>query len=718
MLRQAQHGVETKRTPYSDAPWVSIRPVAYPSTSSGHRSTGSRLADYEMALPGPGGGEWKMTRLTERSAEPFNCAQDRRSRRSLVGKRPRLWVATGVFGLCLVVYVLTLAPGVLGGDSGELQYIPYILGVAHPTGYPLYTLLGWLWAHGVVVGDVAYRMNLLSAVLGASTATVLYLIAHHLTSRHAPALLAAVLFAFSPTFWMQAIVAEVYTLHTALVVLVIYLLLRWEAARPSVRDLLLAALAYGLSLTHHRVIIIFLPALALFVWLTDRSVFTNAKLLLKIAVLGFSPLLLYLYAPLRIRQLYPSIFHDQILDNLWGTSFGVEFEWPTVAVVGKFFVLLIRQYGWAVVLAIWGLVASLVMLSRNRSEFQNLPDFGILKRCRPWAVMLLVAGLCNAFFGLFYQAFDVEVFLLPFYLLFALWVGLGWQTLHKAISARIGSAVATVLLLPALAWSLWNGYNQLAVDRIDVRVRDIPPLSRSIAQTADEMFSYPYERDSTILVDWGMAYALQYRQAVEGVRTDLEVMPINLARRFDYVLLEEILAGRRPRRIYHLSAIVRYPVTASRPLYVIRQPLSMSTRTEANISLAKEAEGVVRVVPDDPIPSHRLDWSIGSGVVLVGYEMREEELHLYWQASQPLDEDYGTFVRFFDGNGELIGQQDKPADDLEVLHMTTSEWEVGQTVRDVFALPESTAWIEIGMHRSEGEGIVPHGETTSVELDF
>jgi hypothetical protein len=153
----------------------------------------------------------------------------------LARNRPCLWVATGVFGLCLTVYVLTLAPGVLGGDSGELQYIPYILGVAHPTGYPLYTLLGWLWTHGVVVGDVAYRMNLLSAVLGASTAAVLYLIVQHLTSRHAPALLAAVLFAFSPTFWMQAIVAEVYTLNTAFVVLVIYLLLMWEAARPSAK---------------------------------------------------------------------------------------------------------------------------------------------------------------------------------------------------------------------------------------------------------------------------------------------------------------------------------------------------------------------------------------------------------------------------------------------------------------------------------------------------
>lgn len=178
--------------------------------------------------------------------------------------------------------------------------------------------------------------------------------------------------------------------------------------------------------------------------------------------------------PIRIWQLYPPVFHDQVLDNLLGISFSVEFEWPTVAVVGKFLVLLTRQCSWATILGAWGLVASFVTPPRN--EWDELP-----RRYRPCAMMFLVGGFCQVLFGLFYQAFDVEVFFLPFYLLFAIWIGLGWQTLDKAISARTSSVVAVVLLLPALAWSLWNGYNQLAVDRIDIRVRDIPPLSRSIA---------------------------------------------------------------------------------------------------------------------------------------------------------------------------------------------------------------------------------------------
>ena len=67
------------------------------------------------------------------------------------------------FALPLSAYVATLVPGVDFWDTGELQTVPYILGIAHPTGFPLYVLCGWLWSHLVVVGTVAYRMNLLSA---------------------------------------------------------------------------------------------------------------------------------------------------------------------------------------------------------------------------------------------------------------------------------------------------------------------------------------------------------------------------------------------------------------------------------------------------------------------------------------------------------------------------------------------------------------------------
>src|SRR4030042_7191791 len=65
------------------------------------------------------------------------------------------------------LYTATCAPSVLFGDGGEFQFVPYILGIAHPTGYPPYLLLGWLWSHLLPMGDVAYRMNLFSVLWAA-----------------------------------------------------------------------------------------------------------------------------------------------------------------------------------------------------------------------------------------------------------------------------------------------------------------------------------------------------------------------------------------------------------------------------------------------------------------------------------------------------------------------------------------------------------------------
>jgi len=76
------------------------------------------------------------------------------------------WLALAVGGLSLALYGRTLAPGLLPGDSGELQTLSALLGNTHPTGYPIYLLVGKLFTW-LPVGDMAYRVNLLSAVMAA-----------------------------------------------------------------------------------------------------------------------------------------------------------------------------------------------------------------------------------------------------------------------------------------------------------------------------------------------------------------------------------------------------------------------------------------------------------------------------------------------------------------------------------------------------------------------
>ncbi len=77
----------------------------------------------------------------------------------------------------LALYAATLLPGIGSGDTAEFQRVAPTLGIAHPTGYPLYTILGWLWSQ-LPLGDTpAWRMNLLSAVAAALAVGVVYLVA-------------------------------------------------------------------------------------------------------------------------------------------------------------------------------------------------------------------------------------------------------------------------------------------------------------------------------------------------------------------------------------------------------------------------------------------------------------------------------------------------------------------------------------------------------------
>jgi hypothetical protein len=248
-------------------------------------------------------------------------------------------LVVGLFAASLALYVQTLAPSIaaLFDDSLEFPLVSYRLGIAHPTGYPLYTLLGKLFTL-LPWHDVAWRVNLLSAVAGALTAAFVYLVARQLSARRLPSLLGTAALAVSPVFWSQAVVAEVYTLASAFVALLLWMALRWarrpllpvepfsllqpapqkplalflpgqgiwfrlppalrrqayrlraayrrvlpavpprRRLRPHPSIYALAAL-FGLSLTHHRMALLMAPALLLFVLLVERRVLSRSALL-------------------------------------------------------------------------------------------------------------------------------------------------------------------------------------------------------------------------------------------------------------------------------------------------------------------------------------------------------------------------------------------------------------------------------------------------------
>ncbi|MBI4603885.1 MAG: DUF2723 domain-containing protein [Planctomycetes bacterium] len=215
------------------------------------------------------------------------------------------------FSLSLPVYVLTLAPTVSGEDSGELITAAATLGIAHPPGYPLWCLLGKAFTVLVPFGNVAYRVNLCSATLGACAAGVIALLVRRFTrlaggdSFAVPLgggftvpLTAALCFAFSRDFWAQSVVAEVYSLNVLFLALVLHLALLWDDTREP-RCLYLLTFAYGLSLTNHSTMGPLGVAIAAYVLWRTPWILRRPLLLLNLVgsvLVGFS---IFLYLPIR-----------------------------------------------------------------------------------------------------------------------------------------------------------------------------------------------------------------------------------------------------------------------------------------------------------------------------------------------------------------------------------------------------------------------------------
>ena len=184
--------------------------------------------------------------------------------------RRDLPVALVVAGAAMILYLATLQPD-FGGpeDTPKFQFLGYVLGTAHPPGYPLYVMLSHLFVQ-LPVGSIAYRANLFSAVTAALACAFAYGIARELGARWWAAAAAAIALASGVSFWRSAVFAEVYGLAAALVTMSIFLLLRW-GSRGGTHRLLGAVAFFAAGLGNHLTIVGIAPAGCLYVVIRNRS---------------------------------------------------------------------------------------------------------------------------------------------------------------------------------------------------------------------------------------------------------------------------------------------------------------------------------------------------------------------------------------------------------------------------------------------------------------
>ncbi len=566
----------------------------------------------------------------------------------------------------LTVYILTLNPGVLGGDIGELQFVSHILGLAHPTGTPFYILLGKLWSLLPLGPSVAWRMNLLSALAASLAVFLVYQIAYWNTRRVIPALSAALFFAFGPVFWEQATMADKYAFNALLVALVLHLTLRWGTTRsPATLNLL--ALVYGLSLTHHRTMVLFAPALLGYIWWIEGStLWRDWRRLLRLAALFTAPLLFYLYLPwAESRNLPPGTWHPRTLEDWYHYLMDtgqIGYLYVDPADLGERLLFytrtLQRDFTWiGVLLGLGGLAW----------QFCRRPAD---------AIFLLVVFSLQAFLAANHHLPRQWTFFIPSFMIYALWIGealgavwIGFERL-RIKWGKLGTVLTvglalTMILLPLVPVrqryqsfrDIHYGQGTLDVWRQALKVGRMGERIGSAIALVDQ--------DAVIVADWEQATPLWYYQQVEGLRPDVDIV-------YPVERLDEAAAS-------------------GRPLYISRNQPSLADRwspssTGPLIALNPEP---VRKPPAGIIP---LGIHLDDAFELVGFVYGDTDFYpatvvpvtLFWRALQDPPYDYAVSLRLIDEAGQEVFQIDSQHPVLGTF--PTSQWAAGEVVGDYYEI--------------------------------
>jgi len=457
------------------------------------------------------------------------------------------WLA--ILVLLLVVplaYVLTSARTVVYGDPTEYTFVANILGIAHPPGYAFYTLLGKLFQTLVPLGDIPWRMHLLSAAAATTAALFVFGAVYEAAGilfapvavrlkpgrdvwRAVAGLFAALTVAFGVNFWQHAIHANPHIVTATFLAANLFWLTRWAARGANdPRWLYVCALTVGLGVTHHPLTVMALPAYAIFILLVRPRVLREGRTLLGIVACGLLGLAVWLYFPFRSPMqpaFGPSTMNtlDGFLDHVLarGLSESLPFvapaDAPARAVV--FGTILRLQYSLPVIfLALLGLLWPTAERRLLRGAAPSTPPAGKL------ALLYTLALLGNLAFVLSLRAQDSMAYILGPMLIVGLLAGIGLFGLLALAAARLRLQATPLALLAAALFLLGPGL-QLARNAPRVSLRDYTEAA-DYTTAVFERFTGTSE-GATLLNDWEHMTPLWYAQFVERRRPDTaDVQPV------------------------------------------------------------------------------------------------------------------------------------------------------------------------------------------------
>ncbi len=467
-----------------------------------------------------------------------------------------------------IIYLFTLAPSVVQIDSGELAAVQATLGIAHPTGYPLFTLLGYLFSLIPLPFTKIFQLNILaamycSAAVGVFTYTIKYCLDNlsafekqnsikkessrkekkknkEQTSTEKQtdipenfklltAVFGGLILAFSRTFWFQSTSVEVYSLHLLLITLIILFLFKAYVSsfeNDKITHWLLFSFFLALGFTNHLTTLMILPGTA-YLYFSRYKFNSSSFKKLALMVIFFSLVLAALYSYLPLRALQNPIINwgnpidwERIYRHVTGRQYQV-WLFSSFDSAGKQF-----SYFWSILPFEYFVGLLLVIIGLFASLFKS----------KKLGLFILITFVFTVLYSINYDIHDIDSYFLLAFVMLAFFAAFGALKFLEIRSlpknyAVVGLGIVVVIQL---------FFNFRDVNQSNVYTYE--DYTKAVLNTVPEnsiIFSYQWDY---------FISASYYYQFVEDYRRDVTVIDKELLRRSWYYNQisnhdSEVLAG-------------------------------------------------------------------------------------------------------------------------------------------------------------------------------
>ena len=485
-------------------------------------------------------------------------------------------ILTSVF--VFIIYLTTLAPSVVKIDSGELTTVQATLGIAHPTGYPLFTIAGYLFSLMPFPFTEVYKLSLLCAVwcacsIGVFVYTVKYtldnlqyFIPHKISKQTKKkgkqvveqstvislsengkliaAVFSGLLLAFSKTFWAQSTSVEVYSLHLFLLTHIIFFLIKAYTENSDKllpKNWVLFVIFLALGFTNHMTTILILPGVTyLFFSKFGLNRKSFSKILVSLVIFFAIIIIVYSYLPIRASQ-NPllnwgnPVDLERIIRHISGKQYQV-WLFSSIAAAKKQFVYFINslpaEFSVSLLLSLLGLIYSFIYAKR----------FGIF---------ILITFVTTVLYSINYDINDIDSYFLLAYISIAFFSVFGIIKLLSLLKLKkFSHSVSIGVIALFILLQVYSNYDKVDESNNYTYEDYAKTILGSVSKNA---VIFTYQWDYFVSPSYYFGY-------VENFRKDVVVIDKELMRRSWYYnqvkhLHPDVISGVRTEIDMFLNAL-------------------------------------------------------------------------------------------------------------------------------------------------------------------